>query len=89
MKFRNKNLSLMRKLNYILFSKYFTGTASQEEMIELEMWLKSDTDNKIYFDNFNKKWKENNTKLVSNLVCNDTNVWKNVFSKIQKEDNLN
>ncbi|MBP6385855.1 MAG: hypothetical protein KA327_04475 [Pseudarcicella sp.] len=76
-------------MNYILFSKYFTGTASQEEMIELEVWLKSDTDNKIYFDNFNKKWKENNTKLVSNLVCNDTNVWKNVFSKIQKEDNLN
>ncbi len=78
----------MVKINYILFSNYFKGTASSSEINELEEWIKSKEENRRHFNNMNEKWNSNTKKIDTSLVSSDTKVWKKVFSKIKKEDTI-
>jgi ferric-dicitrate binding protein FerR (iron transport regulator) len=65
-----------------LIAKYLSGEASEEEIMLLEAWVRSDDRNKIYFRQSKKAW-----NLIRDIISDDETekAWRNIDRKISVE----
>lgn len=46
----------MKSIDYDILISYLNGTASEKERLDIEVWISSSDENKIYFERFTKIW---------------------------------
>jgi transmembrane sensor len=70
---------LEKNRTYLLISKYLAGEASNEEIIEVQKWMVSTSDNKKLFDEMEALWKET---LINDKLNNQQRVLDKLLNSI-------
>jgi ferric-dicitrate binding protein FerR (iron transport regulator) len=74
--------------NIDLITRYLAGETSNEEVILLNKWLKSDKDNQLLFEEYRKTWISIEREKIESSVDVDKE-WLSFKSKISKPDENN
>jgi ferric-dicitrate binding protein FerR (iron transport regulator) len=74
--------------NIDLITRYLAGEASNEEVVLLNNWLKSDKENLLLFDEYRKTWISIEKEKIESSVDVDEE-WQSFKSRISKPDENN
>jgi transmembrane sensor len=66
---------------YSLIIKFFAGEISDNELIQLKLWLEADPENRRIFDQENELWQEASIQTKFENYKNDS-AWLNISSKL-------